>query len=185
MDKKQQIVNAAIELFAVHGFEKTAISAVCEKSNVSKGLVFHYFKNKNELLRAVFMEMERIINDVNNTIDNSLPAKERLLHLIENIFKSMASEEYRLFYRLDYQLSTQPATRTILMDLIEERYQLMMESVQSILCDIPSADSFVDSQMFIAEIDGIALNYLFAEDGYPLGKIKNRFIKKYQLLLGV
>lgn len=41
MEKKQQIVNAAIELFVVHGFEKTKIFAVCEKSNISKGIVFH------------------------------------------------------------------------------------------------------------------------------------------------
>ena len=49
----------------------------------------------------------------------------------------------------------------------------------------PSANSFVDSHMLIAEIDGIALNYLFAEDDYPLEEIKQRFINKYILLLGL
>ena len=184
MDKKQQILEAAIELFATYGFEKTAISAICEKSNVSKGLVFHYFKNKNELLREVFKRMDHIISDVSNAADHSLPVKERLTHLLENIFRMMASEKLEPFYRLDYQVVTQPATRQILIDLIEKRDQLMMESFQSILCDIPSANSIVDSQMLIAEIDGIALNYLFAQDDYPLEEIKDRFIEKNLVLLG-
>ena len=183
MDKKQQILEAAIELFSINGFEKTAISAICEKSNVSKGLVFHYFKNKNVLLREVFLNMERMINDTNNEIDHSLPPREKLLQHIGNIFKGMTNEEYLLFYRLDYHLSTQPATRSILIDLIESRYQLMMDSFDSILCDIPSADNIVDCHMLIAEIDGIALNYLFDEKKYPLEKIQDRFIKKYLLLL--
>ncbi len=185
MDKKQQIMEAAIVLFAIHGFEKTTISAICEKSNVSKGLVFHYFKNKNDLLREVFKRMDHIISDVGGAADHSLPANERLTQLVENIFRLMASEEHRPFYRLDYQVATQPAIRPILIDLIEKRYQRMMESFQSVLCDIPSANSIVDSQMLIAEIDGIALNYLFAQNDYPLEEIKDRFIQKNLLLLGL
>lgn len=184
MDKKQQILEAAIELFATRGFENTAISAICEKSHVSKGLVFHYFKSKNDLLREVFMRMAHIISDVSKATDHSLPAKERLGHLIENIFSLMASKEHQLFYRLDYQVITQPATRSILIDLIEERNKLMMESFQSILCDMPSANSSVDSHMLIAEISGIAISYLFDKEGYPLEEIRDRFIEKNLMVLG-
>ena len=187
MDKKQQIIQAAIELFTTQGYEKTSIAAICELAKASKGAVFHHFKNKDELLREVFIRMAEIINDVGdnaNAINDGLPAKERMVNYLEQIFLSMTSPEQKLYYQFDFQVLSQPSMREVVKDLIEERYQLMIVGFQSILSDIPSADCIVDSHMLIAEIDGIALNYLFAKDDYPLKEIKDRFIKKYLLLLG-
>ncbi len=103
--------------------------------------------------------------------------------VLEAIFVSMASPEQKLYYRFDFQVLCQPSARLILKDLFDERYQLMMASFQEILCEIPAANPLVDSHMLIAEIDGIALNYLFAKDDYPLTEIKERFIQKQLLLL--
>ena len=186
MDKKQHIIQAAIELFTTQGYEKTSIAAVCELAKASKGAVFHHFKNKDELLREVFIRMAEIINcvgDETNAINDGLPVKERMANYLENIFVSMTSPEQKLYYQFDFQVLSQPSMRAVVKDLIEERYQLMMDEFQSILSDIPSVNGIVDSHMLIAEIDGIALNYLFAEDDYPLEAIKERFIKKYLLLL--
>ncbi|MBU2972505.1 TetR/AcrR family transcriptional regulator [Pseudoalteromonas sp. C2R02] len=188
MDKKQQIMDVAIELFAKRGYENTPISAICKHSNVSKGLAFHHFENKEGLLREVFLRMAQIIEEVGDNVDlvnEELSTKERFVSHLEKIFLSMTCAEHKLYYQFDFQVLCQPALRTLLKDLFDERYQLMLESFQSILNDIPSADSLVDSHMLIAELDGIALNYLFAEDEYPLTKIKQRFIKKHLLLLGL
>lgn len=187
MDKKQQIVEAAIELFATQGYEKTSIASICELANVSKGAVFHHFKNKDELLRGVFIRMTDIMNEVSgnvNPLNKELSPKERLVSFLEEIFSSMVDENQKLYYQFDFQVLCNPTVRTVLKDLIEQRYRLAVESFQSILCDIPTANSLVDCHMLIAEIDGIALNYLFAKDDYPMDKIKQRFIKKYLLLLG-
>ncbi|MCY9825031.1 TetR/AcrR family transcriptional regulator [Vibrio chagasii] len=186
MDKKQQAIQAAIELFATQGFEKTSIAQVCETAKVSKGLVFHHFKNKDDLLRQVFVRMAEIISEVGENSDLSsegMSAKERFINLIEHIFLSMANPQQKQFYQLDYQVKCQPSTRLILQDLLDERYQLMVRSFEVILCDIPNANSIVDSHMLIADIDGIALNYLFSDGDYPLEQIKERFIAKYLLLL--
>ncbi|WP_122035567.1 TetR/AcrR family transcriptional regulator [Aliivibrio sp. EL58] len=186
MDKKQQTIKAAIELFAVQGYEKTSIAQICESANVSKGLVFHHFKNKEDLLKAVFVRMAEIISNVSenaNLLNEEASVKEKFITLLEHIFLSMTNPEQKLFYQFDYQVKCQPSMRLILKDLLDERYKLMMASFDGILCDIPNANHFVDSHMLIAEIDGIALNYLFSDEDYPLLQIKERFIKKYQLLL--
>ena len=188
MDKKQQIIESAIALFATTGYEKTSIAAICEHSEVSKGLVFHHFKNKEGLLREVFMRMAEIINEVSGNsvvVSKELSAKEQLVNFLEEIFVSMASPEQKLYYQFDFQVLCQPSARLILKDLFDERYQLMMNSFQDILCEIPAANPLVDSHMLIAEIDGIALNYLFAKDDYPLTEIKDRFIQKQLSLLGL
>ncbi|WBA84680.1 TetR/AcrR family transcriptional regulator [Endozoicomonas sp. GU-1] len=187
MDRKQLILHTAIELFATNGYEKTSIATICEHAKVSKGAVFHHFKNKEELLREVFLHMAEAVSEAEeklSDINGELPANERLVILLEHIFSGMALPEKQLTHRFEFQTLCQPSMRIVLEDLIEKRYQLMMAQFQSVLRDIPSAVGVVDSHMLIAEIDGIALNYLFANDDYPLEKIKQRFIKKYLLLLG-
>ena len=186
MDKKQKTIQAAIELFAVQGYEKTSIAQICEAAKVSKGLVFHHFKNKDELLKAVFVRMAEIISDVGenaSSLSEDTSVKDKFNNLLEHIFLSMVNPEQKLFYQFDYQVKCQPSMRLILKDLLDDRYKLMMASFDDVLCDIPNANHFVDSHMLIAEIDGIALNYLFSDEDYPLLQIKERFIKKYQLLL--
>ncbi|PQJ85113.1 TetR/AcrR family transcriptional regulator [Aliivibrio sifiae] len=188
MDKKKQIIESAIELFGTIGYEKTSVAAICEHSGVSKGLVFHHFKNKEGLLREVFMRMAEIVNEVGDEslgMGETLSTKEKLVNYLEAIFTSMASPTHKLYYQFDFQILCQPATRELLKDLFEERYQLMMGSFIEILAEIPAAKSQIDSHSIIAEIDGIALNYLFAKDDYPLTEIKDRFIQKQLLLLGL
>ena len=188
MDKKKRIIESAITLFATNGYENTSVAAICEHSNVSKGLVFHHFKNKDGLLREVFMRMAEIINEVGDCVENinkKQNPKDRLINYLEQIFLSMASAEHKLYYQFNFQILCQRSTRALLKDLFDERYQLMMTSFEEILSDIPAAIPQVDSHMIIAEIDGIALNYLFANNDYPLIKIKDRFIQKQLLLLGL
>jgi AcrR family transcriptional regulator len=48
-----EIVEAAISVFAEHGFEAARIEEVARRAGVSKGTVFVYFANKEELFRAV------------------------------------------------------------------------------------------------------------------------------------
>nr|PMI71958.1 hypothetical protein BCU39_18480 [Vibrio cyclitrophicus] len=95
---------------------------MCETAKVSKGLVFHHFKNKDDLLRKVFVRMAEIIREVGENSDLSsegISAKERLINLIEHIFLSMADPQQKLFYQLDYQVKCQLSLRLILKDLLD------------------------------------------------------------------
>ncbi len=52
------IVQAAVERFAAEGFAKTTMDEVAETARVTKGAVYHHFKDKAELFEAVFVVME-------------------------------------------------------------------------------------------------------------------------------
>ena len=52
---KAAIIEAALELFANNGFHNTSITQIAKKAGVSKGLMYNYFKGKNDLLEAVIM----------------------------------------------------------------------------------------------------------------------------------
>ncbi|CCJ34000.1 TetR/AcrR family transcriptional regulator [Caloramator australicus] len=48
-EKRSKIIKAALEEFANNGYEKASTNRIVEKAEISKGLLFHYFKNKKRL----------------------------------------------------------------------------------------------------------------------------------------
>ncbi|MFF8597184.1 TetR/AcrR family transcriptional regulator [Streptomyces sp. NPDC015220] len=56
--RRRHIVNAAAELFAVKGFERTTTAEICKAAGMSAGNLFHYFPNKRAIFYAVFEDEE-------------------------------------------------------------------------------------------------------------------------------
>lgn len=54
-ERKQQLVDAAMELFAARGYQATRISDICAAAGVAKGLFYWYFPTKLDL----FVELVR------------------------------------------------------------------------------------------------------------------------------
>ncbi|UQA98149.1 TetR/AcrR family transcriptional regulator [Streptomyces halobius] len=56
--RRRHIVNAAAELFAAKGFERTTTAEICKAAGMSAGNLFHYFPNKRAIFHAVFEDDE-------------------------------------------------------------------------------------------------------------------------------
>jgi len=56
VDKRRQILDAAIRVFARQGFHSTRVSDIADEAGVAYGLVYHYFKSKDEVLNELFTE---------------------------------------------------------------------------------------------------------------------------------
>ncbi len=56
VDKRRQILDAAIGVFARQGFHSTRVSDIADEAGVAYGLVYHYFKSKDEVLNELFSE---------------------------------------------------------------------------------------------------------------------------------
>ncbi len=48
-ERREQILSAALKVFATRGFAATKISDIVAKGGMSHGLVYHYFKSKEEI----------------------------------------------------------------------------------------------------------------------------------------
>jgi AcrR family transcriptional regulator len=51
--RREQIVEAAVRLFAQHGFDGTSTRQIAQEVGITEGLIFHYFPTKADLLTAV------------------------------------------------------------------------------------------------------------------------------------
>jgi TetR/AcrR family transcriptional regulator, fatty acid metabolism regulator protein len=56
IDKRRQILDAAIRVFARQGFHATRVADIADEAGVAYGLVYHYFKSKEEVLNELFSE---------------------------------------------------------------------------------------------------------------------------------
>ena len=79
MDKKELIMNKAMELFAKQGFEATSVQQITEECGISKGAFYLSFHSKKELIMTLidhFMaQLHELMDDIVNTAD-----KERVLY---------------------------------------------------------------------------------------------------------
>ena len=48
-DKQQRIINAAYKVFALNSYKKAPMSEIANEAEISKALLFHYFRNKKDL----------------------------------------------------------------------------------------------------------------------------------------
>lgn len=67
-ERKTQIVSAAVEVFSAKGFDEARMDDIAEKTGLSKGTLYLYFKNKDDLIMAIldrifqheFSKLERL-----------------------------------------------------------------------------------------------------------------------------
>lgn len=55
-DKRARILDAAIKVFARAGYHGSRVSDIAREAGIAYGLVYHYFKNKEEILSTIFEE---------------------------------------------------------------------------------------------------------------------------------
>lgn len=74
---RELLLQAAIELFAEHGFERTTIRDIGERAGVDPALIARYFGNKTQLYLATLRA------DSDDAVPDDLLTPERLLDMLE------------------------------------------------------------------------------------------------------
>jgi TetR/AcrR family fatty acid metabolism transcriptional regulator len=79
VDKRRQILDAAVRVFARQGFHSTRVSDIADEAGVAYGLVYHYFKSKEQVLNELFTERwSLLLAAIEETEGNDASPRERL-----------------------------------------------------------------------------------------------------------
>lgn len=72
--KKEKIINAAIVEFSQNGYEKASTNAIVKRAGVSKGLIYHYFKNKQTLYDyLIYYVFDLIMGEIERKLNFNEP----------------------------------------------------------------------------------------------------------------
>lgn len=81
-----KIVNAAWKLFYEQGYEDTTVEDIIELSHTSKGSFYHYFSGKDALLSTLSTLFDEKYEELEKTLDSTMPAMDQLLLLNRELF---------------------------------------------------------------------------------------------------
>ncbi len=81
-DKRRQLLDAAVRVFARKGFHASRVGDIAEEAGVAHGLLYHYFKSKDQVLEAVFHEnWSLLVARIESVEETDEPAADQLRHI--------------------------------------------------------------------------------------------------------
>jgi AcrR family transcriptional regulator len=69
-DRREQILDCALEVFASKGFHETSIADVCARARIARGTLYQYFRDKRDLLCAL---IDRIVSRIIDAVHQWQP----------------------------------------------------------------------------------------------------------------
>ncbi|GIN63990.1 hypothetical protein J27TS8_39830 [Robertmurraya siralis] len=99
-ERKIQIMRAALKTFAENGIKLTKISLIAKEAGISHGLVYHYFKSKEEVLYESLewaMELNETHEYLNELSKMSVSPLEKVRQFTKYALSSSKSENSHIF----------------------------------------------------------------------------------------
>jgi AcrR family transcriptional regulator len=88
-DKRRLILEAAVRVFARKGYHTCRVGDIAEEAGVAHGLLYHYFRSKNEVLECIFKETwSDIIAATRMVEETAEPARERLAGIAKILLRA-------------------------------------------------------------------------------------------------
>lgn len=172
-ERKEQLLDLALELFSQHTYEELSIDAIAEAAGVSKGLLYHYFRNK----RAFFVAaLRRAADQFYDATEVPKPEGREPTHeeLREGMEKFLAfAEEHEGSYV--FLLRGGMAGDDEVMDVIEQTRERFLARMLGNIGEVPTgAQMMLRGCLALAET--VSLEWLRSEPREPRAVIADRLV---------
>ena len=173
---KEKIIDAALELFATRGYLATSITAIGQRAGISKGLMYHYFESKEQLLREMIndlmsqgeQEMHKLLTD---------DPKETFRNFIKLFFKELRDNHQR--WRFLFQLTTQIDRFDFVHELAVNKARGYLQIFEGLFEQMGWEDPRGEAVTVAALMDGIGVQLYVLRDDYHLDEMEQLLLKKY------
>lgn len=177
---KEKIRAAAMELFIKQGYYATSISDIAKQAGISKGLLYNYYKGKEELLSEMVEDRIKEVAEVMEEAFTLNTPREQLEHIINGAIDNIHQKpEVHRFY---LHLQTQPESDEELIKyshLIIEENARQFEFQCKIFESMGETEPRKRSLYFSSVLQGIMLMISTYQQGFPIEEIKNQIISEF------
>ncbi len=85
-NKSDAILRAALEQFAENGFHSSPVSQLAIRARVGVGSIYRYFKDKDELIHAVFTMVDDALQKaITTSLDPTLSGRSEFIQLVTSL----------------------------------------------------------------------------------------------------
>lgn len=165
-ERREKILSSALQLFATKGLAATRISDIAEKTAMSQGLVYHYYKSKEEIFVELIDGAMAKMNEAALNLEKlPVSAREKVVLAVEGLLKGLETNVSTSAY---YFLITQTAltdaypeeAKEIIRTQNDVKYDVMVRIFRQGQADgtIKNFDPQQMATQFFSSINGLALN---------------------------
>lgn len=92
-DKRKRILDAAIRVFAEHGYHGSRVADIAEDAGVAHGLLYHYFASKDDVLKTIFVEnWGQLLRRFKAVEETDEPAEEKLAGMAKILLRTWRND---------------------------------------------------------------------------------------------
>lgn len=180
--KKDQIIDAALRVFAKKGFGKTTINDIAAAAGIGKGTVYEYFSNKDEIINQSFSFFVRHLEmDFQEVLIQEIPAREKLITILEGFAHAMDSDSLELMELMfDYWSEgiKNRDSKGLLFEEMNKFYHSYREIFADIVIEGMTEGSFRKdinprsaASMIVGTLDGILVQWILDKNKIDLQDI--------------
>lgn len=176
-ESREKLLDAALTLFAEHGYARTSVRMIAREAGVSQGLLYNYFESKHDLLRAIY---RRGMQDVAESFARGrgdATARDRLETLLRGSLEIAGRN--RRFWILLHGLRHQPAVLEELGADVAGWTERIVAELESLSCAAGAARPEIEARVLFALIDGLVQHYVLDPDGYPVEEVVAAVLARY------
>ena len=164
MDKKETIIQSAIELFGAKGFEGTSVREIAAAANINVAMINYYFGSKEKLFESVVEYRAAFLKGVFEELINnkSLSAIEKMDIIIDKtIERKFSSSSFHHLMHRELSLECRPQMKDAISDILLKN----MNSVKTIVQNGINDGVFkpVDIELTLTTLLG-TIHYLLTSD---------------------
>lgn len=173
--KRKSILESALKCFGEKGYHLTTMDDIVAYSNMSKGLIYNYFKSKEELYISLMDERSnRTLETIRNHFKLVPTAKEKIQELFRIYREASLTEEWRSFIRAHLEFWIYSSRQDHLREMMNSRYKnLFRDFIAEILEQGKKEGEFkqnvraeIVASLFWSFIDGVCLHYSVLWEDY-------------------
>lgn len=106
LDKKSAALKATLELISEQGFHGTPMSQIAQKANIGVGTIYRYFKSKDDLINALYIEVKtQISNYTFRNYSDNISVPDSFKQLVSNVIHYFVENPYVLSFIEQYENS--------------------------------------------------------------------------------
>jgi TetR/AcrR family fatty acid metabolism transcriptional regulator len=88
-EKRRLLLDAAVRVFARKGYHAARVGDIAEEAGVAYGLLYHYFRSKDEVLETIFRSTwSDMLGTVESIAATGEPAREQLRKVTELVLRT-------------------------------------------------------------------------------------------------
>ena len=163
IDKKKQLLDAALHVFATQGFEKASMREIAANAGLTTGAIYYHYKNKDDLYYDAVKESAYFVHKLSEKDkDSKVKSNQEIFEEISNNVRNRMSKEIE--QRLLILLTAYAITKG---GRIKEKYKLDYNEIIDKVAKLYFFAFGVENEacqrriaaILVAALDGVALQY--------------------------